>query len=41
MRIVAVAGDPITAASRQILVLGIWIVVSYAFASRLFRFQES
>jgi ABC-2 type transport system permease protein len=40
MRIVAVDGDPITAASSQILLLAGWVVVSFAIASRLFRFQE-
>jgi ABC-2 type transport system permease protein len=40
MRIVSVDGDPITAASSQILLLAGWVVVSFAIASRLFRFQE-
>jgi ABC-2 type transport system permease protein len=40
MRIVAVDGDPITAASSQIVLLAGWVVVSFAIASRLFRFQE-
>lgn len=40
MRIVAVDGDPITAAGSQLLVLAIWVVVSFAVATRLFRFQD-
>jgi ABC-2 type transport system permease protein len=40
MRIVAVEGDPITAASSQLLLLGGWVVASFAVASRLFRFQD-
>jgi ABC-2 type transport system permease protein len=41
MRIVAVEGDPITAANSQLLLLGAWVVVSFAVASRLFRFQDA
>lgn len=41
MRIVSVAGEPITAASGQILLLLAWLIVSFALAGRLFRFQES
>jgi ABC-2 type transport system permease protein len=40
MRIVAVDGDPITAAGSQLLVLAIWVVVAFAVATRLFRFQD-
>ena len=40
MRIVAVDGEPITAASSQLLLLLVWVVVSFAIASRLFRFRE-
>jgi ABC-2 type transport system permease protein len=40
MRIVAIEGDPITAASSELLLLGAWVLVSFAIASRLFRFQD-
>jgi ABC-2 type transport system permease protein len=40
MRIVAVDGDPISAAGSQMLLLAGWIGVSVIVASRLFRFRE-
>jgi ABC-2 type transport system permease protein len=40
MRIVAVEGDPITAAGSQLLLLAAWVVVSFVVATRLFRFRE-
>jgi ABC-2 type transport system permease protein len=41
MRIVAVDGKPITAAGTQLVLLGGWVLVSFALAARLFRFSEA
>ena len=40
MRIVAVDGEPISAAGPQIAMLAAWVLVSFAIARSLFRFQE-
>ena len=40
MRIVAVDGEPISAAGPQLAVLSAWVLVSFAIARALFRFQE-
>jgi ABC-2 type transport system permease protein len=40
MCIIAVDGDPITAADSQLLVIAAWVAVSFAVATRLFRFQD-
>jgi ABC-2 type transport system permease protein len=40
MRLVAIDGDAITAAGSQLLALAAWVVVSFAVATRLFRFQD-
>jgi ABC-2 type transport system permease protein len=41
IRLVSVEGEPITAASTQILALTIWVGVSYLMANRMFRFEEA
>jgi len=41
IRMVSVEGEPITAASTQILALTIWVGVSYLMANRMFRFEEA
>ena len=40
-RIVAVDGEPMTAAGGQLLLLAGWVVVSFVVASRLFRFRDA
>ncbi len=40
MRIVAVDGEPISAAGPQLAMLAAWVLVSFAIARGLFRFQE-
>jgi ABC-2 type transport system permease protein len=41
MRAVAIDGKSITATGVQLLQLGIWVLVSFALATRLFRFSEA